>query len=376
MADTRAPGRSPWAGALVGVAVVAGLSGLLMPVRDDLGLATPALLFVLTVAGVGVVAGVRPAVATAVVATLAGDLVFVPPYGTLRVAAGGDGVALGAFVVVAVAVGWVAAAERERRRRAEAERADLARRYQEAVEAAADRDQLLGDANRAQVLERMDVERSALLRSVSHDLRTPLATIRAVASDLRDGVVYDDAVRTELLATVCDEAERLDRIVANLLSMSRIEAGAFKPDRQAVDIEELVDERVRRMRSLFRNVRVQVEMPRDLPLVDGDYSQLDQVFTNLLENAARHAPLGSFVRVSGRRRSGDVQIRVADEGIGVADWERSKVFEPFRRGEGSGSSGVGLAICKAVVEAHGGTVTVERTPGGGATFVVTLPTRR
>jgi two-component system sensor histidine kinase KdpD len=350
MADTRAPGRSPWAGALVGVAVVAGLSGLLMPVRDDLGLATPALLFVLTVAGVGVVAGVRPAVATAVVATLAGDLVFVPPYGTLRVAAGGDGVALGAFVVVAVAVGWVAAA--------------------------ADRDQLLGDANRAQVLERMDVERSALLRSVSHDLRTPLATIRAVASDLRDGVVYDDAVRTELLATVCDEAERLDRIVANLLSMSRIEAGAFKPDRQAVDIEELVDERVRRMRSLFRNVRVQVEMPRDLPLVDGDYSQLDQVFTNLLENAARHAPLGSFVRVSGRRRSGDVQIRVADEGIGVADWERSKVFEPFRRGEGSGSSGVGLAICKAVVEAHGGTVTVERTPGGGATFVVTLPTRR
>jgi two-component system sensor histidine kinase KdpD len=221
----------------------------------------------------------------------------------------------------------------------------------------------------------VDEQRSALLRSVSHDLRTPLASIRAVASDLRDGVVYDEDTRTELLATVCDEAERLDRIVANLLSLSRIEAGALTPDRQAVALDELVADRMRRLGALFRQARVQVDVPPELALVDGDYTQLDQVVTNLLENAARHAPPASLVRVSASERNGMVELRVADEGIGVPDWERRRIFEPFRKGEGSRSSGVGLAICKAIVEAHDGTIDVDRTPGGGATFVVRLPVR-
>jgi K+-sensing histidine kinase KdpD len=369
------PGRSPWLGAVGGVALVVACSAALVPLRDDLGQASPALVFVLAVVGAGLLGGIRGSVVTAVAAAVAFNLVFIPPYRTLKVNAGEDWVALGVFLVVALVVGLLMTAEVDRRRTAEAGQADMARLNDQLRASAAERDRLLEEASRTQVLERMDEERAALLRSVSHDLRTPLATIRAVASDLRDGVPYDDATRTELLATVCDEAERLDRIVANLLSMSRIEAGAFKPERQAVDVDELVGDRIRRMKDLFRKVRVQVELPPDLPLVDGDYSQLDQVFTNLLENAARHAPPGSFVRISGRRRGDAVEIRVADEGIGVPDWERGKVFEPFRRGEGSASSGVGLAICKAVTEAHGGGITVERTPGGGATFVVTLPAR-
>src|SRR5205085_518454 len=221
-------------------------------------------------------------------------------------------------------------------------------------------------------------QRSALLRSVSHDLRSPLATIRAVATDLRDGVVYEEPTRIELLSTVCDEAERLDRIVANLLSLSRIEAGAFAPERQAVPIDELIADRLRKLGGLLRHVRVQVELAGDLPLVDGDYTQLEQVVTNLLENASRHAPPGTMVRIGGRRlpgAGGQVEIWVSDEGIGIPDYDRQRVFEPFRRGEGSRSSGVGLAICKAVVEAHGGTIRVERTPGGGATFVFSLPAR-
>ena len=375
MADRPPPGRPWWAGAGLGLCLVAAVSAALVPLRDDLGRATPALLMVLAVVGAGLAGGVRASVLTAVAAAAAYNLVFIPPYLTLKVTAGEDWVALGVFLAVALAVGLLMTAQVDRRRGAEAREADLARLYDQLRASAAERDRLLAEASRAQLLERVDEERAALLRSVSHDLRTPLATIRAVASDLRDGVAYDDATRTELLATVCDEAERLDRIVANLLSMSRIEAGAFKPDRQAVDVDELVRDRVRRMKDLFRKVRVQVELPADLPLVDGDYSQLDQVFTNLLENAARHAPQGSFVRVAGRRRGDSVEVRVSDEGIGVPDWERTKVFEPFRRGEGSGSSGVGLAICKAVVEAHSGTISVDRTPGGGATFVVCLPAR-
>ncbi len=376
MLHLRAAGRAPWLGAALGVASVVGLSGVLVPVRDDVSRTSPALLLVLTVVAAGVVGGAAAAVVTAVAAATAFNLVFIVPYWTLKVNAGEDWVALGVFLAVALVIGVLVAAQAERRRAAEAREADLRLLYEDMQAIAAERARLLEEAARVSVLERVDEQRSALLRSVSHDLRTPLSTIRAVAGDLRDGPGYDDATRAELLATVCDEAERLDRIVANLLSMSRIEAGAFQPSRQAVDIGELIDDRARRLRGLFRRARLQVDLAPDLPLVDGDYSQLDQVVTNLLENAARYAPPGSTVRVAGRGvGDGEVELRVVDEGIGVPEWERARLFEPFRRGEGSASSGVGLAICKAVIEAHGGRISAERTPGGGATFVVRLPAR-
>ena len=198
-----------------------------------------------------------------------------------------------------------------------------------------------------------------------------------MTTDLQDGPDYDAETRGELLALVGDEAERLDRLVANLLSLSRIEAGAFAPDRQAVDLDELVRERVARLSAMFSDVRLVVEVADDLPLVDGDYTQLEQVMTNLLENAARHAPPKSTVAVTAnaRKRAREVSITVADEGIGVPEHERQRIFDAFRRGEGSRSSGIGLAICKAIVEAHGGAIEVQRTEGGGATFIVSLPAR-
>jgi two-component system sensor histidine kinase KdpD len=350
-------------------------SAALVPVRAHVTRATPALVLVLAVVAAGVVGGSLAATVTAVVAAAAYNLVFIPPYWTLKVNVADDWVALGVFVAVALAMGLLVAGQAERRRAAEVREAELRALYDHLRALTEERERLAEEATRAQVLERVDEQRSALLRSVSHDLRTPLASIRAVASDLRDGVVYDEDTRTELLATVCDEAERLDRIVANLLSLSRIEAGALTPDRQAVALDELVADRVRRLGALFRQARVQVDVPPELALVDGDYTQLDQVVTNLLENAARHAPPASLVRVSASERNGMVELRVADEGIGVPDWERRRIFEPFRKGEGSRSSGVGLAICKAIVEAHDGTIDVDRTPGGGATFVVRLPVR-
>jgi len=136
-----------------------------------------------------------------------------------------------------------------------------------------------------------------------------------------------------------------------------------------------VANRVRRLSRLFRQVRVQIDLPADLPLLDADYTQIDQVLTNLLENAARHAPPRSTVRIGARARGGMVEVMVTDEGVGVARFERERIFEPFRRGEGSASSGVGLAICRAIVEAHGGVIDVEPAPGGGARFSFTLPVR-
>jgi K+-sensing histidine kinase KdpD len=359
----------------VGAAAVGIVSLALLPVRDDVTRATPALVLVVAVVIAGVIGGSLSAVLTAVLAAGAYNLVFIPPYGTFKVNVAEDWIALGVFLVVALAMGLLVAGQAERRRAAENREAELRALYDHLRALTEEREQLAEEAMRAHVLERVDEQRSALLRSVSHDLRTPLASIRAVASDLRDGAVYDEGTRKELLDMVCDEAERLDRIVGNLLSLSRIEAGALTPERQAVALDELVSERLRRLAPLFREVRVQVDIPSDLPYVDGDYTQLDQVVTNLLENAARHAPPGSLVRVDASTRGEMVEARFEDAGIGVPDWERQRIFEPFRKGEGSRSSGVGLAICKAIVEAHGGTIDVERTPGGGATFVVTLPGR-
>jgi len=367
---------APWAGFALGIGLCAAGTAGLVPFRGRLTVATPALILVLPVVAAAIVGGRSASLFTAVIAAGAFNLAFIPPYWRPAVAVVDDAVVLGVFLSVALTVGTLVAEVGERRRAAE-QRAEEAQALNDRYEAVvAERARLADEATRIAVLEQVDQQRSALLRSVSHDLRTPLATIRAVTSDLRSGAVYDDATRDDLLDLVGDEAERLDRIVANLLSLSRIEAGALQPERQAVALEELVADRVRRLSPLFRRVRVQVDVPADLPLVDADYTQLDQVVTNLLENAARHSPQRSTVQVGARRRETMVEVWVADEGIGVAGFDRARIFEPFRRGEGSASSGVGLAICKAIVEAHGGTIDVQPNPGRGARFSFSLPVHR
>jgi two-component system sensor histidine kinase KdpD len=374
-------GASPSLGLLTGVTLVAVATAVFVPFRDSIGQAGPALVLVIPVVAAGLVGGGTAAFVTALVSAAAFNLAFIEPFWTPKIDALEDGIALAVFVLVALAVGILVAAEADRRSAAEQRAREVEALYERTEHLAAERERLAAETARLQALERVDEQRAALLRAVSHDLRTPLATIRAVATDLRDGGGrYDRETEQELLATVSDEAERLDRLVANLLSMGRIEAGALRPERQAVDVEELLADRLRRLQRLFRNARLQLDAAPDLPLVDGDYTMLDQVVTNLLENAARHAPPASTVRVSARsvgtgigEGAGEVEITVADEGIGVPDYDRDRIFEPFRRGEGSTSSGVGLATCKAIVEAHGGSIRVERTAGGGATFVVRVP---
>jgi two-component system, OmpR family, sensor histidine kinase KdpD len=196
------------------------------------------------------------------------------------------------------------------------------------------------------------------------------------ATDLRDSNLHGQDVRGELLDSVCGEAERLDRLVGNLLSMSRIEAGALQPDRQVLDLGELVQLAAHRLRPLFAHAHLEVVLPPSTPLIDGDHSQLDQVLSNLFENAARHAPPGSTVMVSlGQGVDSTVELTVVDCGRGIAKADAEHVFEPFWRGAESRSSGLGLAIVRAIVHAHDGTVSVGETPGGGATFVVRFPAR-
>jgi two-component system sensor histidine kinase KdpD len=361
-------------GVVLGLVLVVTLSALLVPFRDDISAAGPALALVLPVVAAGVIGGGWSALITAVASGLAFNLAFIVPYGTLKIDAVEDAIALGVFVAVAVSLGVLVGLEEDRRRAAEQRTREITRLYEELDRMSAERERLAGEAARLAAFERVDEQRSALLRSVSHDLRTPLASIRAVASDLRDGTAYDEETERELLGMVCDESERLDRLVSNLLSMSRIEAGALQPEHQAVDVEELVSDRARRLGPRFGAVALRVALPPDLPLVRGDYSQLDQVVTNLLDNAARFAPAGSEVAVEGSCVDGVVELRIVDRGPGVAPAQREAVFLPFHRGtEGGGSSGLGLAISKGIVEAHEGTIAVTDTPGGGSTFVVRLP---
>ncbi|MHB8463581.1 MAG: sensor histidine kinase [Acidimicrobiales bacterium] len=345
----------------------------LLPFRSDLSPATPALVFVVPVVAAGLLGRRVAAVVTALAGASAFSFAFVPPYDRASIARPEDVAALVVFVLVALIVGTLVALEADRRRAAERRAEEIRRLYEHNQELLTEREQLREEANRVALMERVDEQRSALLRSVSHDLRTPLATIQAVTSDLRSGAAYPASTKAHLLELVSDEAKRLDRIVENILSLSRIEAGALQPDRQAVALDELVADRVSKLQRLFEGRSVAVEVGPDLPFVDADYSQLDQVVSNLLENAARHAPPGSTIRVAASPAGPMMEVRVSDEGAGIAPADRAEVFEPFRRGQGSASSGVGLAICKAVIEAHGGTICVEARADVGATILFTVP---
>ncbi len=361
------------AGISIGVATVMVATGALRAAGSTGNRGAPAAILVLPVVLAAIAGGRTAAVLTAAGAAAALNLAFIPPEWTFKINSVDDVVAFAVFVAVALIVGTLVAREADRRRAAERRTDEIQRLYRQYEHVVAERERLMEESHQLALLSRADEQRRALLRSVSHDLRTPLASIRALTSDLRAGVTYDDETRDELLEVVNDEAERLDRLVANLLSLSRIEAGALQPERQAVSLEELVGDVVRRLARVLQDVTVKDAIPATVPLVDADYSQLDQVLTNLLENAARHSPPGGTIEIGAATAGEQVDVWVRDEGAGIDEDHRSELFEPFQRGPGSQSSGIGLAICRAVVEAHGGHIDVANEPGGGARFHFTLP---
>jgi K+-sensing histidine kinase KdpD len=328
---------------------VAGITVALSPFGDGLPRAIPALLLLAPVLVAGLVSGRFVAAAITVESAFA-FAVFLPPVGLPLVELTHDVIALGVFAVVTGALGvLVSTVVTSERRRSHAERAQIA------------------------TLQHIDEQRSALLRSVSHDLRTPLASIRAVVTDLRTDAPYDRTTRDELLGLVADETERLDRLVANLLSLSRIEAGAFLPDRVPLDLAELLDACTVRLRRELDEVEVVIDVPDDLPPILGDHSQIDQVLTNLVENAARHSPANGRLTIRARREGDLVAIAVSDEGPGIPDHLRAAVLEPFRGAGSSASTGIGLAICRSIIQAHDGTITVDGQPDGGARITITVP---
>jgi two-component system sensor histidine kinase KdpD len=450
-------------------AVALGLGLLLQPERE-LGAVSP---FLLAVVGASVVGGIWAGVISSVLGLVALTYFFTEPVHTFRVASRDDLLAVAAFLVVALVVGWVVARavqERDRASRREREArllnyfttkvlsgepldrvlndlsaalvdalrlasceidADAAgrtfqiRRVQPGTVAGiplkvsiASGDEPLGTLAAAMpeddalgpddvrlleaaarqiavVLERSTLDarvaeareqaersqaRAALFSSVTHDLRTPLASIKtAVTGLLQADVRLDAAERTELLQTVLEETDRLNRLIGNILELAKVRAGALVPAKQPTALDEIVESVLHRMQPSLRSVRVRTIL-RDAPEVPADPVQIDQVLSNLLENAVRFSPTGGEVVVSVAPWRSGVQVRVADDGPGIPVDERERVFDAFARGASAGpdtgtTSGLGLAIARAIVLAHGGRIWIEGTPSGGTAVVFDLPVR-
>ncbi len=230
---------------------------------------------------------------------------------------------------------------------------------------------------RAQVLEESDRLKSALLSSVSHEFRTPLATIKAATTSLlSDEVSWEAQARKDLLNAVDEESDYLNYLVGNLLDMSRIEAGALKPNKQWNILSEIVDNVLVRLHRTIGRFRLDICIPDDLPLVPVDFSQMEQVFINLINNSAKYSPEGSLIKLEASTQNGkNLRVKIENEGPQVIPEHLDRIFDKFYRvtePERVSGTGLGLSICKGIVEAHGGHIWAENVPGGIA-FIFTLP---
>jgi two-component system sensor histidine kinase KdpD len=244
---------------------------------------------------------------------------------------------------------------------------------------AIDRVNLAQDIDRARLAAETDRLRAALLTSISHDLRTPLASILGSASSLvTHGHEFDPTVQASLMRTILEEAERLNRFIGNLLDMTRLESGPLKPHSGAADLSDIIGATLQRADKILENHSVEIDLESGLPLLDLDMVLMEQVLFNLFDNAAKYAPQGSRITVTARHEHDSVILRVLDEGEGIPEADLERIFDKFFRVRRSdrqrAGTGLGLAICRGFVEAMGGSIAAaNRTDRTGAVFTIRLP---
>lgn len=231
--------------------------------------------------------------------------------------------------------------------------------------------------SRARLLEESDRFKSSLLSSVSHELRTPLSTIKAAVTSLRSGTVeWNSGARADLLAAVEEETDHLNQLVGNLLNMSRIEAGALKPERNWNSLAEIVFTAIERMRQQIEKHSIEVDVSADLPLVPVDYFQIEQVFINLISNSVKYSPTGTTIKIHAHSTAEkQLMVTLQNQGPQVPEEHLERIFDKFYRVTAADrvtGSGLGLSICKGIIEAHGGRIWAENLPMGFA-FNFTLP---
>jgi K+-sensing histidine kinase KdpD len=369
--DLSAEQPATWLGLLATLVAVAAGTLLVYLLRSVAPVVSLGIVYLPAILLISIVWGWRLGLLASVLSAAAFNFFHIPPLHRFTIADEENWVALAAFVIAAVISSTLADLARSRAVEAERGREEAALALAELAELTRERDRMQAEAVEAEALRRSDELKTALLRSISHDLRTPLTSIIAGGSALGSPTLTAEE-RTELSEAIVGEGERLSRLVENLLDMSRLEAGKAQPHREPVDLAEVLDAA---RGGVPAGDAIRLAIDGDLPMVDADPDQLERAFANLIENAIRHGE-GRPVLVQSRRQGGQIAIRVVDQGPGIPEGEWERIFEPFQRGATSGGragSGLGLAIARGFVEANGGAITIESLPGQGTTFVISLP---
>lgn len=358
-------------GIVVAVGLVAAVTGIVYPLREVAPAVSTGVLYLLPVLVVSTFWGLALGLATGILSAAAFNFFHIPPTGEFTIGDEENWIALVTFLITAVIAGAVAELARSRAAEAEQRGREAREALEELVAAEEHRRALEAEAVEARALRRSDELKTALLRSVSHDLRTPLTAIVAAGEALASPALGEDD-RAVLADAVTLEGRRLTRLVENLIDLSRLEAGSAAPRRDWCSIEELA--RTAAVQACGED-GFRLGIDRDVPLIRADAAQLERALFNVIENAHRHSG-GQRVTVRAREVRGHLVVRVVDRGPGIPSEQLERVFEPFQRGgsrDGHSGSGLGLAIARGFVEANGGRIWAEALPGQGTTIVIELP---
>ncbi len=373
-------------GYLVAVLGTISVAGVLKLFGEHVNSTTVALALLLVVLFVAAGWGSRPAVLASLLGVVCFNVFYLPPVGRLAIDDPDNWVALLSFLIVAVTAGQLSAHAKRRAEEADAARSEIERLYRELQDA-------FERASQAKALEHSERLKSALLDAVTHDLRTPLTSIKASVTTLLDDLrsqthgeetgALDWEGRREMLDVIDEETDRLNHFIEGLMEMARIEAGEMRLRRRWGSVEEIITTALERAAPLTREHRVHVRLDDELPAVRVDARAIAEVVYTLVDNAAKYSPTGTRINVraesTGRQT---IQLSVADEGNGIPFELRERVFDKFFRAMRDGDSGthqpqgtgMGLAIAKAIVEAHGGRIWIEDNDAArGSRIIVALP---
>ena len=367
---------------LVALGVVA-ITAILIPLRAHVNSTTVGFTFLLAVLFVAIIWGSKAALVASVLAMLCFNFFFLPPFHTFTIADPQNWVALTAFFITALAVGQLSARAKRRAEEAELGRVEIRRLYDDLQDA-------FERASEAEALKRSERLKSALLDAVTHDIRTPLTSIKASATLLlEDREATEQQVeklapeeQTAMLRVINHGADRLDRFVEGIVDLARIEAGDMKLYRNWGAVDDIIDAALAQAEPLTRQHQIQVSVEDQLPVVRVDARAVAEVIYTLIDNASKYAPPETLIGIEATRVADDmIEIAVEDQGPGIPAPLRERVFERFYRATGNGpvgghtgGIGMGLAIAKGIVEAHSGRIWIEDAPKGcGARIVFTVP---
>src|SRR6266571_430971 len=372
----------PWSSYFLATLGVAVSTGLLIPLRSRINSTTIGFAFLLAVLFTAIFRGSKPALLASVLGVLSFNFFFLPPFHTFTIADPQNWVALTAFFVTALAVGQLSARAKQRAVEAEAGRIRIKHLYEE-LQQAFDR------ASEAEALKRSERLKSALLDAVTHDIRTPLTSIKASATLLledREATEQIERLTSEeqqaMLRVITHGADRLDHFVEGIVDLARIDAGDMQLYRNWGAVEDIIDAALAQAEPLTRQHKIAISIQEELPVVRVDARAVTEVIYTLIDNASKYAPEETLITIAAKRVADDiVEISVEDQGPGVAKNLRERVFERFYRAGSNGASaeraggiGMGLAIAKGIVEAHGGHIWIEDgISGHGARVAFTVP---